>query len=227
MMQATGRVVKKERSFYIVGDMPRVSQEHLDARRRQILEAARSCFVREGFHATSMQDILSEADLSAGALYRYFKSKDDIVLAIAEQSIGGLIAIFERSSEEEAPPPLDEVVRDAFALVDGLGERGMLRLGIQIWAEALRSPRIAESLRGAYAELRAGMKRLVAAYQQEGRIAEAASAEEVAKVIVALVPGYVLQHAILGDVDAESFSRGLRALLASEAARPARSPAGR
>ncbi len=195
--------------------MPRVSQEHLDARRRQILEAARRCFAREGFHATSMQDILREADLSAGALYRYFKSKDEIVLAIAEHSIGGLTSVFERSSEEAAPPPLDEVLERAFAIIDELGERGMLRLGIQIWAEALRSPPIAESLRGAYGELRLGMARLVEAYQQDGRLSEAARADEVAKVIVALVPGYVLQSAILGDIDARSFSRALRALVST------------
>jgi AcrR family transcriptional regulator len=195
--------------------MPRVSQEHLDNRRREILEAARRCFVREGFHATSMQDILREGDLSAGALYRYFKSKDDIVLAIAGQSIGGLTSLFERSADATAPVPLDEVIRSAFELADRLGETGTLRLAIQIWAEALRNPKIAEALQEAYVELRLGMTHLVEAYQADGRIDEAARAEEVAKVIVALIPGYVFQYALMGDMDAESFSRALRALVAT------------
>ncbi|MGW9069182.1 helix-turn-helix domain-containing protein, partial [Streptomyces yangpuensis] len=52
--------------------MARVSQAHLDARRRQILDGATRCFTRNGFHATSMQDVLKEVDLSAGAVYRYF-----------------------------------------------------------------------------------------------------------------------------------------------------------
>ena len=61
-----------------MGSMPRVTQEHLDARRRQILDAARRRFIKNGFHATSMQDVLTEADLSAGAVYRYFASKSDL-----------------------------------------------------------------------------------------------------------------------------------------------------
>ena len=48
--------------------MARVSQEHLDARRRQILEGAARCFARDGFHSTTMQDILRETGLSAGAV---------------------------------------------------------------------------------------------------------------------------------------------------------------
>ena len=50
--------------------MPKVSEEHLDARRRQIVDAAIVCFVRKGFHRATMQDICREAGLSAGAVDR-------------------------------------------------------------------------------------------------------------------------------------------------------------
>jgi TetR/AcrR family transcriptional regulator, transcriptional repressor of aconitase len=49
--------------------------------------------LRDGFHETSMQDLFAEAGLSAGAVYRYFSSKDDMVLAIAEQSMREVIAM--------------------------------------------------------------------------------------------------------------------------------------
>ena len=52
--------------------MPKVSQAHLDARRRQILDAAIECFAREGFHQTIMQDIVTQSALSPGAIYTYF-----------------------------------------------------------------------------------------------------------------------------------------------------------
>jgi AcrR family transcriptional regulator len=50
--------------------MPKVSQEHLERRRQQILEAATECFARQGFRGTSMQDIFDASGLSAGAVYR-------------------------------------------------------------------------------------------------------------------------------------------------------------
>ena len=62
--------------------MPKVTDEHVAARRRQILSAALRCFAREGFHRTTMQDIFRESDLSPGAVYSYFKGKDELTFAI-------------------------------------------------------------------------------------------------------------------------------------------------
>ena len=54
-------------------------------RRDEILEAAQTCFARSGFHQTSMQEICAEAGMSPGNLYRYFRSKEDIIAGIAER----------------------------------------------------------------------------------------------------------------------------------------------
>src|SRR6188474_1076875 len=54
-------------------------------RRDEILSAAQRCFVRSGFHQTSMQEICAEAGMSAGNLYRYFPSKEAIIAGIAER----------------------------------------------------------------------------------------------------------------------------------------------
>jgi len=55
--------------------MPKVSDAHLAARRDQILAATARCFGRDGFHRTSMQDIVRESGISAGLVYRYFAGK--------------------------------------------------------------------------------------------------------------------------------------------------------
>lgn len=60
-----------------------------EERRSQILDAAVAVFARLGFHQARMDDIVQEAGLSKGALYWYFKSKDEIVMAI-------LSSLFER-----------------------------------------------------------------------------------------------------------------------------------
>jgi len=65
--------------------VPRVDDGYLESRRRQIMEAAVACFARHGFHGTTMQDIVAETGLSAGAIYRYFPAKEGIVAAIAAE----------------------------------------------------------------------------------------------------------------------------------------------
>jgi TetR/AcrR family transcriptional regulator, transcriptional repressor of aconitase len=61
--------------------MPKLSQTDLDARRRQIREAANRCFARKGVQATTMREIFAEAGLSAGAVYNYFKTKEELIEA--------------------------------------------------------------------------------------------------------------------------------------------------
>ena len=124
--------------------MPRVSQAHLDARRRQILDAARRCFVRNGFHATSMQDVLAEANLSAGAVYRYFRGKDEIIAAIAGEAVAEIAGALDSAFDTGDPPPLDEVLGAAFLAIQRVdAEQGVAKLALQVWGEAMRSPALA------------------------------------------------------------------------------------
>jgi AcrR family transcriptional regulator len=65
--------------------MPRLRPERKAERRAQIVAAARTCFARSGFHKATLQDVFAEAGLSAGCVYNYFRSKDELMLAIAEE----------------------------------------------------------------------------------------------------------------------------------------------
>lgn len=65
--------------------MPRLKSERKAERRAQIMAAARTCFARSGFHKTTLQDVFAESGLSAGGVYNYFRSKDELMLAIAEE----------------------------------------------------------------------------------------------------------------------------------------------
>lgn len=195
--------------------VPRVSQEHLDARRQQILAAARRCFVHNGFHATSMQDILREAELSAGALYRYFASKDEIVVAIAAEALTDIRAAFQPLVEADPPPPIDE----AFVVMcTAIQERdradGLARMAIQIWGEAVRSPELAERLRDLVRTMRELATQLVRNYQRRGEISPRVPAERVAPILLGVLPGFMLQQALFGDVDPAMAGEAIRALVA-------------
>lgn len=65
--------------------MPKLKPETERARRDHILDAARSCFARGGFHATTMQHICREASVSPGAVYVYFDSKEALIAGLCER----------------------------------------------------------------------------------------------------------------------------------------------
>jgi AcrR family transcriptional regulator len=79
-----------------------------EERRSQILDAATQVFSKKGFDHARMDDIVEETGLSKGALYWYFKSKDDIIFAIIDR-------IFQHEFKE-----LREVVKDTATAADGL-----------------------------------------------------------------------------------------------------------
>ncbi len=65
--------------------MPKTSAAAKETRRTQILDAAVRCFARTGYYATTIEDVVRETDLSRGALYLYFPSKEALYLAISER----------------------------------------------------------------------------------------------------------------------------------------------
>ena len=193
--------------------MPRVSEAHLAARRQQILDAARTCFQRNGFHMTSMQDVIAEAGLSVGAVYRYFKGKDEIIAAIAEQYSGEISA---RLGELIADPhrPLAEVMETAIDLVDAnTGPDGMMRLALQVWSEAMRDDVIAVTAERIYATMRGNFIRLARRAVRTGELPADTDPEAVGGALFSLVVGFALQRMLSGQPDPEVYKRGVRALV--------------
>lgn len=194
--------------------MARVSQEHLDARRKQILDASRRCFIRNGFHATSMQDILSEANLSAGGLYRYFKSKEDILIAVALQVLGSITESIEAGFPADAALTADEVIGRLCTSLEQIDkEQDIARLAVQIWGEAVRSPVVAEHVREAVFDTLNILGPRISAYQAAGTINDSLPPELIARAILGTMPGYLLQRAILGDIDPATFQSAYAALM--------------
>ncbi|WP_282700052.1 TetR/AcrR family transcriptional regulator [Streptomyces sp. CC219B] len=200
--------------------MARVSQEHLDARRRQILDGAARCFARNGFHATSMQDVLKEVDLSAGAVYRYFKGKDELIAAIANEVLSEVREAFEEATRHSPPPPPDLLVGRVLGRVLGIwaslsDDDGPVlpQLIMQVWAETVRNRELAAVLNEGYAAVRQGWVSAVRAYQEAGMMRSDVPADDVARTMIAAVQGFIAQQSLFGPVPVEVLQNGLRALM--------------
>ncbi|MEU1179021.1 TetR/AcrR family transcriptional regulator [Streptomyces sp. NPDC005820] len=215
--------------------MARVSQAHLDARRRQILDGAAVCFARNGFHATSMQDVLKEVDLSAGAVYRYFSGKEELIAAIVSEVLGQVRTSFEEAARLDPPPPPDVLVTEvlgrtlaARASLTVDGKPAFPRLVVQVWTETLRNDELAAILREGYCAVRAAWGRIVEVYQAAGTMRADVPPDHVARTMIAVVLGFLAQQSLFGPAPVEVLGDGLRALMSvSEAeGRPVRSQLG-
>ncbi len=69
--------------------------ERSKLRRAQILDAARHCFARVGFHSTSMAQIAAQAQMSVGQIYRHFRSKESLIEGIVQADIAQQLAFLE------------------------------------------------------------------------------------------------------------------------------------
>jgi AcrR family transcriptional regulator len=194
--------------------LPKVSEAHLEARREQIVKAAVSCFARDGFHRTTMQDIVTEASMSPGAIYSYFASKDEIIEAIvAERHRREREWLDEAAAADDPRLALADL---AAAFFRGLSQREARldrRVGVLMWAEALRNPRIRRLAREGVDGPRAVLTSLIEAAQERGELSRAFDPDNLARVMIAVFHGFVLQQAWDNDVDAEEYLASIEQLL--------------
>jgi AcrR family transcriptional regulator len=196
--------------------MPKVSEEYLEARRQEILDAAITCFTRNGFHKTSMDDICREAEVSPGALYRYFTSKEEIIEAAARK---GTELELTSWVEEEAARfddflELTELFTGFyFQVIEQRDEFQMvIKLRLRAWAEALQNPEVKEEVLDRW-EQRIGLsEQMVRRAQELGQINPDLDPGAVARVMQAIDDGFTLFWTINPDFDIWKFREAQLAL---------------
>jgi AcrR family transcriptional regulator len=188
--------------------MPKISDDRRTDRRRQIIEAAQRCFMRNGFEATSIADIIAESGLSAGSLYVHFENKVDIIRQVASE------VLTERATDAAAivaRDPLPEPSQLVAEYLDRLRTGSEIR--IHTWSACLRDP----ELRSVFADFAAQFARLHEAYmrtwlEQQGLDpAEAAHrAAPLVQVLRGICQGFVIQLALDPKADPDTYLSGVR-----------------
>jgi AcrR family transcriptional regulator len=184
--------------------VPKVSDAHLAARRRQILDAAAACFARDGFHRASMQDIVRESGISAGLVYRYFAGKDDVIAAIVTEWHDQRQVFAHGTVGERTAAYLD--------YLRGVGEPAsepVLRLGVQIWAEAMHNRRIRELSRRNVDDPRVAVAAALAGVP----LAPGVDPDALARVLIAVYQGLALQTTWDETLDNEAYVATVAAVL--------------
>lgn len=192
--------------------MPRISQEQMDSRRQEILEAALRCFARKGFHQTTMRDIFEEVGLSAGAVYSYFDNKKSLIEAVVlrdreknRDAFAGL------AQGGDAQTEYERLVSYYFDLLRQMADKGQTSVFLSLAAEAAVDADVARLLSVARSEARAFLMELTKGLAQASPHLKPHT-QALADLLFAVYQGTQMSLALGDDVDVEGVAKLLRAM---------------
>mgnify|MGYP002652700895 CR=1 FL=1 len=140
--------------------MPKVSDDHLAARKAQILDGARRCFAEFGYEGATVRRLEEATGLSRGAIFHHFRDKDALFLALAQEDAA-------RMAEVAATQGLVQVMRDMLShpeQFDWLGTR------LEIARRLRTDPEFSKSWTQRSAELTAATIARLERRKAEGRL---------------------------------------------------------
>ncbi|UIJ71023.1 TetR/AcrR family transcriptional regulator [Aurantimonas sp. HBX-1] len=182
-----------------------------DQRRMHVLAAARSCFSRWGFHGASMQQICAEAQMSPGALYRYFPSKEAIIEAIAEEErVDAAACVAALHGEGSLVDRITAVGMDYLRQTIDPDTGGLM---VEIWSESIRNTALGQRFHEIEAEVRRAFEAALLRAQESGEIDPGIDIAVVLTVLFAIGDGLVMRLQIEDDADIETIEPYLRRLV--------------
>jgi AcrR family transcriptional regulator len=108
-----------------------VRQARSDTTRRKIITSAVELFNEIGYPATGLGDIIERAEMTKGALYYHFESKESLATAIVEQANSHLVEAF-RSITASSSPALESIIHGVFVVADLMSTDQIARSGMQL-----------------------------------------------------------------------------------------------
>lgn len=201
--------------------MPRISPEKLEERRQQIRAAAARCFARKGIQATTMREIFAEAGLSAGAVYNYYRTKDDL---IADGITASTAESAEAITAAAAVLSLDDVIGQFLADLKAAASDGRARATPMIHAEVAVRPDLLKVFQEGRSRIREALRAQLARTRPDLSPQETAT---LAGFVLAFYQGLVSEAALGSLPDLEAMHGIIRLVLAQYGRAPETSPAPR
>ena len=196
---------------------PKVSEEHMEERRQQILDAAVRSFSRGGLHQTTIEDIRLEAELSRGAVYHYFKTKEDIIDGIRERSACQAESIFaDSSSGHDGATKLLNLVDATLSVMTAPASAEANRLALFLWAESLVNKRIMDGQLPSFRPYLEALAESVAEAQADGRADPLIQPQALARVIAATMLGLQIQLTWEPEMDMDAASKAFDSILSGK-----------
>jgi AcrR family transcriptional regulator len=191
--------------------MPKINDATRESRRNHVLVSAWKCFSRQGFHATSMDEVIAETGMSSSSVYRYFRSKDELIDAAAEESLSRIYMLLtELTSHDPLPSPVETLA----AMLEALRQRqqedyDLTKISITAWAEALRRPAMRNFAFHFYAKVTGAFTALAQRWKGAGFLPSDADPAAIASLFVTLMPGFLVMRHLYELPSLKTLSAGI------------------
>jgi AcrR family transcriptional regulator len=181
--------------------VPKLKPQEVEERRREIIEAARRCFLQNGFHQTTTDEICREASITPGGLYHYFGSKEEIISAVIEDAARNTVDNL--NSTAEASGDLRSAVQAlATQFIQWIRDPDLdsvTRLDMEIWAETLRNEKLAGITRKSRAMRREWLESLIRGAVEQGVYSKEVDPRGLADLIMSMFDGLRLGRLLWKD----------------------------
>ena len=199
--------------------MPKLSEGAWETRRRHVMVSAWKCFSRQGFQATTMDEIIAETGMSSSSVYRYFASKDDLIASAAEESLTGTKGMLDELRQRRpVPGPRETLTAITKALQRQIDQPDydLSKITVNAWAEALRQPQLHDRAYRFYRETHKSLVALARLWQSEGLVAPGSDPTSIADLFITLMPGMLVTRHLYRPATAARLAEGILAFAAAD-----------
>jgi AcrR family transcriptional regulator len=174
--------------------MPKLTEIVFLEKRQHILMCARQVFAQRGYEAATIKDLLTACGISNGALFVYFKSKRDILLAIIDENLGLFCKRIDEISDLSHELSREDALVILLDLVRNISLGAGRAMSVHVWSAAMVDEVIKEHLQMHYGRILRSITRLLSKLQKEGKLSKSAKVNKAANGLFALfIPGYIVQ----------------------------------
>ncbi len=190
----------------------------LNKSRDLILMAARSCFAKQGFAGTSMNDIQEASGFSRGNLYHFFKGKEEIVKIIITQNLGRYCERIETILKEsdERDLAISELIFELSSFAEEITKGPGKGMAFHVWSLAMVDLDIRQTMQTYFERIRGALEQKIILLMKKGKLKGDKNTEQLSVALFGLViPGFTVQSVFMDEksIDSAEYVRALELLL--------------
>jgi TetR/AcrR family transcriptional repressor of nem operon len=186
--------------------MPKLKEAIFLEKRQHILMCARQVFASQGYEATRIQHILKAAGISNGALFVYFQSKRDILLAIIDENLGMFCQRIDEIADLSHELEREETLVMLLELVRQISLGAGRAMSLHVWSASMVDDVIKSHTQMHYKRILRSITKLLSSLRKKGKLEESVNVNKAAFALFALfIPGYIVQMLFISPMEPRAY----------------------